>query len=181
VQANDQELWNWISQLGTLLQNGEVTVTLEEPMPQASPPPQNPPCKAPSCEQTSYGVSIGHYFCMPGAAVQGLALWPKKKNPKYVQMAECTKQSIQGLSRYGLPLLICPRHLSPSCKEIHSQYKQPTDTYVSMAWLGYMTNSTEHVCDQMFPRFRIPQPFCAPLLSSSNLVLWCNTVKSMRA
>ncbi len=181
MQANDQELWNWISQLGTLLQNGEVTVTLEEPMPQASPPPQNPPCKAPSCEQTSYGVSIGHYFCMPGAAVQGLALWPKKKNPKYVQMAECTKQSIQGLSRYGLPLLICPRHLSPSCKEIHSQYKQPTNIYVSMVWLGYMTNLTEHVCDQMFPRFRIPQPFCAPLLSSSNLVLWCNTVKSMRA
>jgi len=39
---------------------------------------------------------------MPGAAVQGVALWPKKKNPKYVQMAACTKQSIQGLSRYGL-------------------------------------------------------------------------------
>jgi hypothetical protein len=101
---------------------------------------------------------------MPGAAVQGVALWPKKKNPKYVQMAACTKQSIQGLSRYGLPLLICPRHLSLSCKEIHSQYKQPTDTYVSMVWLGYMANLTEHVCDQMFPRFRIPQPFCAPLL-----------------
>jgi hypothetical protein len=143
-----------------------VTVTLEEPMPQASPPPLNPPCKTLSCEQTSYGVSIGHYFRMPGAAVQvqGLALWPKKKNPKYVQMAECTKQSIQGLSRYGLPLLICPRHLSLSCKEIHSQYKQPTNTYVSMVWLGYMTNLTEHVSDQMFPRFRIPQPFCAPLL-----------------
>lgn len=71
-------------------------------MPQASPPPLNPPCKAPSCDQTSYGVSIGHYFRMPGAAVQGVALWPKKKNPKYVQMAACTKQSIQGLSRYGL-------------------------------------------------------------------------------
>jgi hypothetical protein len=44
-----------------------------------------------------------------------------------------------------------------------------------------MTNLTEHVCDQMFPRFRIPQPFCAPLLWSYNLVLWCNTVNSMRA
>jgi hypothetical protein len=74
---------------------------------------------------------------MPGAAVQGLALWPKKKNPKYVQIAECTNRAFKDFQDTGfLSLSVQGTYHYPARKYIHNT-NNPT-THMS-AWYGFGT------------------------------------------